>query len=131
MKKTLLIALGMICCGVLAGVVLATVPIHTSEAVASRPGAVSAADAGSYIGRSITVEGVVSEVHIAERAIFIDIGGRYPDQKFTGVVFAQDSHAFPDLRELEGTTVDISGVVRIYRGRPEIILRSADQIRRR
>ena len=41
---------------------------------------IAAADAKAHVGQTVTVEGVVSEVHTAAsgRATFIDIGGRYP-----------------------------------------------------
>jgi hypothetical protein len=45
--------------------------------------------ASSQVGRATTVEGVVSEVHIARSAkeTFVDVGGMYPKQIFTAVIF--------------------------------------------
>jgi DNA/RNA endonuclease YhcR with UshA esterase domain len=120
----------MIGCGLLAGIVWGTFHTERAEALAaSRPGAIAAANAADHIGRSVTVEGIVGDVHVAARAIFIDVDGSYPDEDFVGVIFPEDFDAFPNVTALQGKTVEISGTVRLYRGKPEIILRSASQIR--
>ena len=128
MRKTLLIAAAMIVCGALAGVSWTMLSSNAAEIAAPRPGTVTAADAASHIGQTITVEGIVSEVHVSTRATFIDLGGRYPNEEFTGVIFSSDAGAFPDVEAYEGKTVDITGTVQLYRGRPEIILRAHEQV---
>ena len=57
---------------------------------------IAAADAKAHVGQTVTVEGVVSEVHTAAsgRATFIDIGGRYPNNTFTAVIFSRDVTKF-------------------------------------
>jgi DNA/RNA endonuclease YhcR with UshA esterase domain len=60
---------------------------------------------------------------------FIDLGGRYPNNAFTAVIFSQDAGKFPDVGSLRGRTVEITGRVRLYKGRPEIILRAASQLK--
>lgn len=128
MKKTLLLAFTIVACGVLMGAIWATFGSAASESRSSQSGTVTAAEAAARIGQTITVEGVVSEVHVSQRATFIDLGGRYPNEEFTGVIFSSDVGAFPDVDAYEGKTVDITGTVQLYRGRPEIILSSHDQI---
>jgi hypothetical protein len=100
----------------------------------SRPasqGTISPEQASSHEGTSATVEGTVNDVHTARsgRVTFIDMGGRYPDNAFTGVVFAGDMATVGDVSDLAGKTVDISGEVREYRGKPEIIISSRNQIK--
>jgi DNA/RNA endonuclease YhcR with UshA esterase domain len=88
------------------------------------------ADAKMHVGQTVTVEGTVSDVHTAASGTtFIDMGGRYPDSVFTVVIFTDDASKFPDVDSLGGKIVDITGPVRLYKGRPEIILKSADQIK--
>jgi len=93
--------------------------------------AIAAADAKAHVGQTVTVEGVVSEVHTAAsgRATFIDIGGRYPNNTFTAVIFSRDVTKFSNVDALNGKTVDISGPVRVHNGRPEIILNDPGQIK--
>jgi DNA/RNA endonuclease YhcR with UshA esterase domain len=88
-------------------------------------------EAASYVGQTVTVEAVVSEVFTdpSSGTTFLDIGGLYPNQALTAVVFSQDAETFPSVGSLSGKTVAITGQVSLYKGRPEIILRSEDQLR--
>ena len=45
------------------------------------------------------------------------------------MIFAADAAKFPNAGALDGKTVVISGPVQLYQGRPEIILKSADQLK--
>jgi len=93
----------------------------------------NAGDCGSrrQVGQTVTVEGVVSEVHTAAsgRATFIDIGGRYPNNTFTAVIFSRDVTKFSNVDALNGKTVDITGPVRLHNGKPEIILNDPGQLK--
>ena len=130
MKNTFLLALAIVACGVLGGIIWGTFRPERAEALAAaRPGTIAAATAADHVGQSVTVEGIVAQVHIAERATFIDIGASYPDEDFVGVIFPEDFGTFPNATALEGKTVDIGGTIQLYRGKPEIVLRSASQIR--
>jgi len=92
---------------------------------------IPATEAKNHIGDTVTVEGVVSGVHHAAsgNAIFLDIGGRYPNQQLTGVIFMDDFGKFSDVDALEGKIVDVTGTIALYRGRPEIILHDPGQIK--
>jgi DNA/RNA endonuclease YhcR with UshA esterase domain len=99
----------------------------TTSAVAET---IQPSDAPQHLGQSVTVEGTVSEVYTARSGVtFIDMGGRYPDQAFTGVIFADDSDKFPNVDSLTGKVVDITGRVQSYKGRLEIILNDAAQLK--
>jgi exonuclease VII large subunit len=89
-------------------------------------------DAKTHVGQTVTIEGPVGNVYTARSGmIFIDIGGRYPDNAFAAVIFSDDSGKFPDVRSLNGKVVDVTGAVSLYRGKPEIILKTADQMKAR
>jgi DNA/RNA endonuclease YhcR with UshA esterase domain len=91
---------------------------------------ISPADVKAHAGQTVTVEAAVSDVHTGRSGVtFIEIGGRYPDNDFTAVIFAADATKFPNAGTLDGKTVIISGPVQLYQGRPEIILKSADQLK--
>lgn len=110
---------------------LAPATAACSPAPAVHPGTIAPGQAASHVGETETVEGIVSEVHTARsgRVTFIDMGGEYPNNTFTGVIFASAMGTVGDVSDLAGKTVDISGPVRLYRGRSEIIVESRDQIR--
>jgi DNA/RNA endonuclease YhcR with UshA esterase domain len=104
------------------GLVLATLP---ARAETIRP-----AEINAHVGQTVTVEAAVSDVHTGRSgAMFIDLGGQYPDNDFTAVIFAGDAAKFPNASALDSKTVAISGPVQLYQGRPEIILKSADQLK--
>lgn len=92
---------------------------------------IPAAEAKYHIGETLMVEGMMSEVHHAASGneIFLDMGGHYPNQQFTAVIFKDDSGKFPNADSLEGKTVDITGMIKLYKGRPEIILNDPGQIK--
>jgi DNA/RNA endonuclease YhcR with UshA esterase domain len=92
---------------------------------------IAPAEAKAHVGQSVTVEGVVSEVHHAAsgKVTFIDMGGHYPNNTFAGIIFSDDANKFPDVDSLGGKTVDITGTIKLYQGRPEIILNDPAQIK--
>lgn len=91
---------------------------------------ISPSDASHYIGSFSTVEGVVSQVATSGGGTtFINFGGRYPNHTFYAVIFRNNSGQFPGVHALEGRTIAISGTVETYKGKPQIILTSPDQIK--
>ncbi len=92
---------------------------------------ITPADTPKYVGKSVTVEGAVSEVHhsASGKMTFIDMGGRYPNNTFAGVIFSDDANKFLDVDSLNGKTVDITGTIKLYQGRTEIILNDPAQIK--
>jgi DNA/RNA endonuclease YhcR with UshA esterase domain len=91
---------------------------------------ISVTDVGTHVGQTVTVEGVVSGVYTARSGVtFIDMGGPYPNNLFAGVIFSEDMAKVGDVSGLTGKTVDLSGTIKLYKGKPEIILKSGDQIK--
>jgi DNA/RNA endonuclease YhcR with UshA esterase domain len=91
---------------------------------------ISPTEAQSHAGQSVTVEGTVSNVHKIPNGItFIDMGGKFPENTFTAVILAADAAKFPEMTSLNGKTVDVTGEVRLYKGKPEILLKDPAQIK--
>ena len=92
---------------------------------------INPADTSTHVGQTVTVEGVVSQVFTSTRSntTFLDMDGRYPNNNFQAVIFSDDAGKFPNVTSLNGKKVDVTGAIRLYRGKPEIILKSADQIK--
>jgi DNA/RNA endonuclease YhcR with UshA esterase domain len=44
-------------------------------------------------------------------------------------VFASDVVKFKDLSRLDGATVQVTGLIKLYQGKPEIVLKEASQLR--
>jgi DNA/RNA endonuclease YhcR with UshA esterase domain len=111
--RTLVVALGL---------ALATLP--------ARAQVIGSAEAKAHAGQTVTVKAAIADVRTLRSGMtFIDIGGSYPDNDFAAVIFAPDAAKFPNIGALKGKTVAISGPVQIYQGKPEIILKTADQLK--
>jgi len=59
----------------------------------------------------------------------LDVGGRYPDNPFAAVILPDDAGKFPEVGSLSGKMVEVTGSVRLYNRKPEVILRRPDQIK--
>jgi DNA/RNA endonuclease YhcR with UshA esterase domain len=99
-------------------------------ALPARAQTIAPAEVKAHVGQTVTVQAAVSDVHTGRAGVtFIDIGGAYPDNAFAAVIFASDRGKFPNAGDLKGKTVAISGEVVLYQNRPEIILKTADQLK--
>lgn len=84
------------------------------------------------IGNYREVEGVVSQVSRSRGgATFVNFGGRFPNHVFYAVIFRKNAPRFPSVDSLEGKAVVIGGTIELYKGKPQIILTSPDQIKLR
>ena len=89
---------------------------------------VSACDAWMYVGQNVAVEGVVTAVSTSRKGnTFINFGGVYPNQCFTGWISAGPDRDAP-LDSLKGRKIKITGTVQLYQGKPEIRIQSRSQI---
>lgn len=90
---------------------------------------ISPEEASSYVGKFATVEGTVAEVSESNKGtVFINFGGRYPNQVFYAVIFSNNADQFTEIHGLEGRSVAISGTVELYKGKLEIVVESPSQI---
>lgn len=90
---------------------------------------ISPQEASRHVGSLVTVEGEVSQVSTSNGGTtFINFGGRFPNHVFYAVIFESSAHRFPGVQGLEGQPVAISGTIELYKGKPQIILQSPDQI---
>lgn len=90
---------------------------------------ISPQDAVRHIGEEITVEGVVSQVSAsAGGTTFINFGGRFPNHIFYAVIFRSSAKHFSGVSKLRGETVAINGLLKLYKGKPQIILSDPNQI---
>jgi DNA/RNA endonuclease YhcR with UshA esterase domain len=87
-------------------------------------------EAAQHVGQKATVEGVVTAVTNSGKGnTFINFGGKYPHQTFTGWI-PKDSELAggSTLAGLEGKKIKITGTIEIYKGKPEIKIMSKDQV---
>jgi len=93
---------------------------------------VLACEAGKYLGRELIVEGKVADAYHDSKSntVFFNFEKAYPNQCFTAVIFSSDLYKFVQNPEdyYLNKTVRITGEVKEYQGRPEIILETPSQI---
>lgn len=98
-------------------------------APAQAPITCSAADAAKHIGETATVTDKVEGVHQSGKGnIFLNFGGKYPNQTFTAFIPSSSAAQFSNTEKFEGRTVSVSGKITLYRGKPEIVVTAPSQI---
>ena len=89
-------------------------------------------EAKNHAGENASVRGMVEQVSVSKKGhAFLNFGGNYPNQIFTGFVPAQNvanvgGEEF--LRSLADNVVTVSGKIELYKGKPEIVISSPAQI---
>lgn len=100
-----------------------------SQQPASTAQVISWRDAAKHYGEYATVEGTVVATHNSGKACFLNF---HPDYKryFTAVIFASAFSRFPANPEnyYSGKKVRVSGYIKEYEGKPEVILNNPSQI---
>jgi len=83
------------------------------------------------IGKTTCVTGKVMKVSQSPRSgtYFLNFCDDYRNCPFTVVVFPKDLRDVGDVTQLEGKTIEIHGTIKEYRGRAEIVLSDARQLK--
>jgi len=98
-------------------------------AIAQAPPNYTAAEAAKHVGETATVTDRVDGVHQSGKGnIFLNMGGKYPNQAFTAFIPSGSAAQFSNPQQYEGRTVAVSGKITLYHGKPEIIVTSPSQI---
>jgi hypothetical protein len=111
----------------LAGGVLA------SGTLAAHAAPITPEEAAKHVGEDVTVCGTVAGAKHAGQArgapTFIDFGQPYPNSIFTALILGSDRAKFgtPE-KDLQGKQVCVTGKIRLYEGKPEIILTDPKQL---
>jgi DNA/RNA endonuclease YhcR with UshA esterase domain len=86
-------------------------------------------EAPKHVGETATITGTVDGVHQSGKGnIFLNMGGKYPNQAFTAFIPSASAAQFSNPQQYEGQTVAVSGKITLYKGKPEIIVNSPSQI---
>jgi hypothetical protein len=98
----------------------------TARAAASYPDS----EAGKHAGEEATITGkVVAVSKSGKGTIYLNFGDRFPRQVFSGVVLARDQEKVGDVQAYEGKTVAITGRIELWEEKPQIVIRTPDQIK--
>jgi hypothetical protein len=96
---------------------------------AAHPVHITDDQAAAHIGETVVLEGRVVQVFTSDNGnIFLNFGSPYPRHRFSATIFSRYAEAFPDIHRLEGKRVQITGIITLYRNKPQILLTSPDQL---
>jgi len=104
-------------------------PKKYKEKKKKAPVRIKSTEAKSYVGEYAIVQGYVASVYEREKVVYLNFEKSYPDNPFTAVIFAKHFSDFDDLTEYENRIVEVKGEIKEYKGKPQIILNSEDQIK--
>jgi hypothetical protein len=86
-------------------------------------------DASKHVGEMVSVRGLVAGVYTSKtNTTFINFGSRYPRHTFSAVIFSSASTRFKDPQRWDGKVITVSGTIKNYKGKPEIVLESPSQV---
>lgn len=95
---------------------------------------IKAAEAAGYIGKKVTVCDKVFGVKFLDKAkgqpTFLNVGAAYPNSPFTVVIFGETRKTFSGTPEklYTGKNICVTGTVKEYNGKPEIVVEKQDEI---
>jgi DNA/RNA endonuclease YhcR with UshA esterase domain len=89
----------------------------------------TAAEAKTHLDANAIVTGKVAEVNFSPSVVHINFEKPYPNQTFTAVIFVARTNQFQGLDKLKGQTVAVTGQIKDYHGRPEIVLANSNQLK--
>jgi len=106
----------------------------TSEPVvlqkASFSSCFSLEEASQHIGEEACVEGKLDHLYVSQtETTFLNFCPNYQECSFQAVIFASRAGAFSDLEKYEGKNIQISGLIKTYQGKAEIIINDPSQIK--
>jgi TonB family protein len=110
---------------------IALLPVAFSlYAVAAVP-TITPAAAARHVGQEVIVEGTVSQIATTVNlTTHINFGGLYPNHVFTATILKARQSLFTGVRaKFQGKVARVQGVVRLYRGKPEIMIDEPGQLR--
>jgi hypothetical protein len=103
--------------------------------IAAQENTITAADADKYVGQKATVCGIVASATFSSRSkgqpTFLNLDQPYPRQIFTAVIWGKDRSYFGSSPEIayRGKRICVTGLVKLYKGKPEIIVILPSQVK--
>ena len=90
-------------------------------------------DVKSFVGQYKTIEGNIVQVKLMKRSkgdiCYFNFTDKYPKNDFTVVIFQRDHKKFDNLKKYANKAVRVTGKVKLYKGRYQIIINNPRQIK--
>ena len=113
-----------------------TVALCLTPAIPSRaaetntpPLTIGAVQAADYIGKQVTVTGVVAQVTVKPSITFLNFDQKFPNSPFTAIIRSRNTNEFENVSALKGKAVAVKGQVIDYQGKTEMELTKKSQLK--
>lgn len=88
------------------------------------------AEAKDHVDEVVIIKGEVSQVSTTRAGqVYLNMGGKYPQNNFSAVILKANVPSFNNVKDYEGKIVEVTGKVKIYNSKPEIVLDKKEQIK--
>ena len=104
----------------------------TAGKIITSTGTITPDQAAAHIGETVTVCGKVYSTKLLDNGpTFINMGGEYPNNPFTAVIMFNKRGNFSHKPEeaLQGKTICVTGTIKNYKGKPEIVVDKEEQVK--
>src|SRR5947199_6150801 len=89
----------------------------------------TAIESAKHIGETATVTDKVDDAYQAKGGnIFLNLGGKHPNEAFTVFVPTSSASEFKDVKMYDGKTISVTGKITEHNGKPEITVKSPSDI---
>jgi len=118
--------------GIILGLIFVVFATNVSVLTAEE---ITSSEAAAHVGQKATVCGIVASATFAFRTkgqpTFLNFDQPHPRQVFTAVIWGSDRGQFdpPPEQAFKGRRVCVTGLVKLYREKPEIVVRLPSQIK--
>lgn len=89
---------------------------------------ISSSECGNHVGVKAKVSGYVADVVKREKVAYLNFDKKYPKNTFSAVVFEGKFSEVGDLDIYKNKNVEVRGIITEYKGKPQIIISSKNQI---
>ena len=110
--------------------ILTTIALVSSSLAADEK-AIDAKDAAQHVGDTVVVHGIIADAHqFKGGSIVLNFGEKYPNEVFEVYIPKNLVDTTGDMHAYAGKEMVVEGTIILYKGKPEIKLEDAGQLRR-
>lgn len=101
---------------------------HSTTLPSQHETSIEAQQAYNFLGQNQIVCGTVAQYKAFSKGIYLNFDYPYPQATFTAVIWDSEREISQKLLNIKGHTLCIRGVIEEYKGKPQMNLKSLDQI---
>ncbi len=105
-----------------------TIKLSAADTNAPAPLKIGTLEATNFYNQMMIVTGKVAQVTIRPTVTFLNLDKSYPHSPFTVAIIHGHSEFFGNANALKGKSIEIRGKIKNYKGKPEIMLDSTNQL---